>query len=241
MGFSHVARFSRPFRRDYSGVMAALPLRRTLCLLAAITIGAGASGCSSGPKNFENENDRLRREALELERAIEDLTARNRELEALLREQTRERPAADSGRDDVLAALPRCATVEIDRLSGLADTDGDGLYDAADVYVRPLDGRRRFTQVAGWLAVDLTLLPRAGASAAGGPEAVGAARLAPLELREQYRYSFMGIHYAVRVPLERPIPPGAGTLAISIALEDGVTGVTHAATFTRDVGSPPSR
>ena len=206
-------------------------LRQVALLLGACGVAMLCAGCSSGPKNFENENDALRRRVVELEKEVGDLKAANAELTVKVHEATR---ATGDGRlsDEVFDALPRCATLEIGGLSGLADTDGSPGLDVADVYIRPLDGRGRFTQVSGWLTVRVSLLPAEGQT----PLLLGEVRLSPAELREAYRSSFTGTHYSVRLHLTEPNRPLAGVVTLAATFEDGVTGATITAAGTRILG-----
>ncbi len=214
---------------------------RVWCAMGAI---CACAGCSSGPKNFENENDLLRRRVLDMEKQIADLTALNEELTVKVRASASEaRSASDGTVAEALEALPRCVEIEIGALSGLVDTDGIAGFDAVDVYVRPLDGRRRFTQVSGWLTVNVSLLPigPAGAPTSEGPRLIASARLSPHELREAYRSSFTGTHYSVRIPLEEANQPLPGAMSITVTLEDGVSGGVRTATRASEVAPARGR
>lgn len=223
--FSTMARIARKFR--------------VWCAMGAVCASAA---CSSGPKNFENENDLLRRRVLDMERQIADLTALNEELAVKVRAAAARSPS-DGVVAEALEALPRCVKIEIGALSGLVDTDGVAGFDAVDVYVRPLDGRGRFTQVSGWLAVNASLLPigTSGAPTAEGPRLIASARFSPIELREAYRSSFTGTHYSVRIPLEAPNQRLAGALSITVTLEDGVSGEVRTATQASEVAPTSPR
>lgn len=218
--------------------MSGLTLRHLACLLGACGVGVYCAGCSSGPKNFENENDRLRRRTVELEAQVRDLAATNAELTVKVHELASRRPGDERLAPEVIEALPRCVVLEIGGLSGLADTDGIPGLDAADFYIRALDGRRRFTQVSGWMTVRVSLLPNAerGGASDGTPLLLGSARLTPTELREAYSSSFTGTHYSIRVPLKAPNRPLAGVVTLAATLEDGVTGALVTAAATRVVG-----
>jgi hypothetical protein len=205
-------------------------------MIAAGGVAVSCAGCSSGPKNFENENDALRRRVVEMEREIGDLKAANAELAVKVHEASR---GGGDGRlsAEVFDALPRCASLEIGGLSGLVDVDGAPGLDAADLYIRPLDGRGRFTQVSGWLTIRVSLLPTGDPASAGEapPLLLGEVRLSPAELREAYRSSFTGTHYSVRLPLAEPNRPLAGVVTLAATLEDGVTGALVTAAATRVV------
>ncbi len=206
---------------------------------AALSLFA-ISGCRATAK--PSEGDRLRRQVLEQERALSRLAAERDELAAKLAEIERVRLTGGEVSAEVLAAMPRCAAISIGALSGLVDADNSPGFDAVDVTVVPTDGRQRFVQVAGRLTAraDLTPPPSSGGDAGG--VALATASLTPADLREAYRSSFMGTHYAVRMPISQPNRPLEGTLVISIEFLDGLTGRVHEAQVASPIPPPsPSR
>lgn len=200
---------------------------------ALIFLATVLCGCSARPKNFDNENDALRRELMEARRALASAEAERSELRAKLSEAVRARDAATGPSADIVAAMPRCAGIRLGRFTGPARAESPGAPAAVDVLVETFDARDRFVQVAGTLSVDITRIPAGGTPK---PELVGSAMLSPPDLREAYRSSFMGTHYAVRVPLRADIDPGKGTLVVRAVLNDGVTGQTYM--VTRAVQAP---
>lgn len=212
--------------------MPHLGLRHLGFLVPAAAVLAG--GCSSGPKNFENDNDALRRRALEMEQEIASLRADRAELAAKLGELNRALNDRTSGlTDEALAALPRCAELEIGSLSGPVDADSIPGFDAYDLYLSPLDGRRRFTQITGRLTATVSLLPAADSQAK--PRLLASVSLSPLELRDAYRSSFMGTHYSLRLPLHEPNQPLAGVLVAAVTFDDALTGAHLTASGTREL------
>lgn len=208
----------------WRGVMATLVLG-----------GVMASGCS-GPKDFDNENDALRREREELfdevrrlEAELGEANSKIDELSAVLA-GTGEGPTAE-----VLGALPRCAGIEIDRLSGVSQADAEmGERGVVRVYVRPFDGRQRFVQVAGRMIVEARLIPLAREdSGRGAPEAAGVllgrVDLGPEALRESYRSGVTGTHYSVEVVPDWDVRVLDGAVVISAVFLDAVTGRRHEA------------
>ncbi|MEO1130676.1 MAG: hypothetical protein AAFX05_13365 [Planctomycetota bacterium] len=209
-------------------------------LVAVGLLGLGLIGCS-GPKDFDNENDALRRERESLELENVQLRARLAESEAKLAEMARTFEAA-GGRPgaDVVASMPRCAGIAMDRFSGPADRDDIDGPELIDVYIRPFDGRMRFVQVAGQLTVEAVLIPPTdrGEEDFGGPRSLGRVELGPVDLREAYRSSAMGTHYAVVVPISPPNQPLSGTLVLTALLQDAITGRAHEARATMSIDIP---
>lgn len=209
--------------------------RRWALLLALAGAGAAVSpaGCRARAKNFDNENDALRRQLLESRAEAERLRDESAELRAKLGEAVSARDAATGPSAEVVAAMPRCTGIEIRSNSGWT---GKGSSErGVEVLVQTFDARKRFVQVAGTLIVDVTYLPVPGASGggsgeAGSPVTLGSVVLSPADLREAYRSSFMGTHYAVVVPTPGDLPVGGGTVVVRAVLRDGVTGASHEAT-----------
>lgn len=205
-----------------------------------MALGACAviASCRSGPKNFDNENDELRRKLTDAEARIASLEAERSELAAKLAELTRtfEGAGGEPGAD-VIASMPRCAGISIGRLSGLADADDNGVFERVDLYVRPYDGRQRFIQIAGRMKVSATLVPAPGSAAA--PRTLGTAVLLPYDLREAYRSSPMGTHYTATIMID-PLPAAsanAGSLVLVAEFEDAITGQVHTAQSTVALGA----
>ena len=195
--------------------------------LAALALSLCAAGCRGKAKDFENENDTLRRQVAELEQQLTASRARNVEIEAKFAELKRANDAAMGG--DALEALPRCAGIAFDRYTGWADTDRDRTPDGVDVYIKPFDGRQRFVQVAGRLTVEATLLPGSAGGEAGQPRLLARTTLGPSELREAYRSSPLGTHYSVRLGGLDARGAESGTLVIRAELEDSISGLVHRA------------
>lgn len=190
-------------------------------------------GCiSRGPRNFENENDHLRRQVVELKDSVRSLEAERDELAVKLSEAERVRVEAMPA--DVLEAMPRCTSIEIDRYSGLDRADEPGQTDELRIYVRPMDGRRRGIQIVGTITVEATLLPDRLGDAA--PRRLGTVTLGPAQVREAYRYDFIGLYYSVAVPLDESAEDLSGTLVVRAELLDAITGTIHRAQWTKELG-----
>ncbi len=223
-----------------------MPLRtRPPASLAAIAAGLAVAAlalpaCSRGPRNFENENDRLRRQVLDLQDSLRETQASLLEAEAKLAEHA----AASGLPPEVLAVVPRCAGIEIDSLTGAIDLDGAPDAEAVDVYIRAFDGRRRATHLVGSLAIELTTLPSPTESDRT-PDRLARVALTPLEVSEAYRATIIGIHYSIRIPLDAPVAPSEGRILVSAAFEDALTGLTSRAERVIDLaktlrrGEPP--
>lgn len=190
-------------------------------------------GCRVGGGSLEAENDRLRRERHELLEEMAVLRAERDELRA----KTRELVLLHRSDFDlqVLDAIPRVASIEIDGLSGLVPAQPGVDVRAVRVHVRPLDGRRRFTQAVGVLTVSCELIPPPGLDV---PARTVARTLSPAELRDAYRSGIAGTHYTVELPLSVPASDRRGTLLLRAELRDALTGTLHQAHLARDLTRP---
>ncbi|TVQ33113.1 MAG: hypothetical protein EA376_03400 [Phycisphaeraceae bacterium] len=179
-------------------------------------------------RSFVNENDRLRARVLELETSVLEATAERDELRARVSELRRAATiAVDPVESDTLDALPRCAGLQIGRLTGVSRRRATEEIIPLDVYLVPYDGRRRFVQVAGRLTVEALLLPAPGEQESS--IRLASAELDPAELRDAYRSGLTGAFYVVNLELPTDADYLTGSLLVRAELFDGVTGSIHRA------------
>ena len=168
------------------------------------------AGCG---KKASRQNDLLRARVMDLETQVQQLTDRNRELEAALA-QAEAVPGTPP--EEVRANIPHVVRVGIDRRSHALDEDGDGQVEALKIYVKPADGMGRFVQLAGWLSIHAAdLHPDAEA------ETLGRVTLDPTEVRQAYRTGFLGTRYRVILPLTVPAGRPEGPCTVRVIYEDG--------------------
>ncbi len=218
----------------------------TLGLVFLVLLPVG--GCSRKVGGFKNKQQELEYRIDELEAANRRLDAERGELAAKVGELTFALDAATgTSSGAVVAALPRCAGITFDRLTALVDRDDQLGIEGVDAYIRPVDGRRRFVQVAGTMRVQLLLhSPVSGTSEVSGstsesvpPRVLAEVTLDPYGLREAFRSGLTGTHYAVRLGLT-PALGGSGEpegiLELVAQFDDAVTGLRHLATKRLDFG-----
>jgi hypothetical protein len=222
------------------------PARTFALMVAASGALAGLVSCGSitvgGSKGVSTVNDELRRKVASLETENARLIAQRDELTAKLAESERSRTSALP--EDVLAAIPRCAGVEIGSLSGPMP-EANGQMPGFVAYIEPFDGRRRFVQIVGTLRVEAVLLPPqtsenpASQAAAPEPRVLARATLTPAQLREAYRSGLTGTHYTVDLPITGPAGPASAidlrgaSVLFRATFEDALTGRVHEADRTR--------
>ncbi len=206
----------RMVRRPNRGVGAA---ERGRWFGVGVTVAALAivSGCELGPKNFLNDNDSLRRQAIELDARIEQL---EQDL-AMKSAQIRRMAELSEHKPTMLGVtwqdLPRLDSVRVGRYSGVTDTNGDGIGDTLRLYVHTRDQQGRFLPVLGQAVVQLVVIEPGEA-----PRQLVEQTYSPLEFDRAYRSGFTGTHY---------------TLDVLLGNETGVNvGATAKLTFT-DAGS----
>jgi cell division protein FtsB len=205
-----------------------------LTLSAAAIAIAVVTACSRTAGGFENDKERLRYDLEQTQAALEQVRRERTELRAKLRElSSRLDAASGDAAADVIDAMPRAASLDFERLTSLVDRDGQPGFESVDVYLRPLDGRGRFVQVAGHMRVQAFLQP---ADAAGERELIAERVLAPADLRDAYRSTLLSVHYAVPLVFERPLAEsiadrrGNGAVLLIARFDDAVTGLAHTAT-----------
>lgn len=200
-------------------------MRSIILILLFAGSTAQLMGCRA--KGEWSEADELRAKVLDLEKQLATASAQRDEANAKLGEIERARLSTGGElASDVVAALPRCAGIEIDRWSGFDFSEG-ATGEAIHVYVKPFDGRERFIQIVGLLRVRADHVP-GGAAASAQPSALGSASLDPPGLREAFRSSPLGTHYFVRIPLATAHPKD-GSLILSAEFTDSLTGRIHQA------------
>ncbi|MCC6971989.1 MAG: bZIP transcription factor [Phycisphaerales bacterium] len=217
-------------------------------VLAGVLAGGPAilllAGCSvGGSTSASRANDELRRRVMALEDQKKTLEQTNAELLAKVSEWSKERgPALPA---DVLAAMPRCASISISDLGTWLDPADVGKpATSAHVSVSCLDGRGRSMQGVGTLRVEVMVLPAGetivdssgGRSAREGATPIRTAKieLGPSALRDAYREGLFGASYVVDLPLE-PLAERSAVVLVRASFADAITGATHEATKLVDV------
>lgn len=204
-------------------------MRRQLLILAGFAAAIGLTyGCA--PRHFETEADRLRAEVLDLQTQVQQLERRETELQAELRRARRWQDRREELADpDIGEFVPHVVSISLGRLSHVRDTSGDGWPDTLLLYVSPVDGRGRFTQLVGQLLVNAVILPPDDDAIS-----VVRTRLGPAQVRDAYRSGITGTHYSVEVPLN--LPEGvdlawveAQQIIVRVSYIDGQTGEQHTA------------
>ncbi|MEM7576410.1 MAG: hypothetical protein AAF328_02955, partial [Planctomycetota bacterium] len=157
---------------------------RSRCATSFAALAAVAALSACGPKNFTNDNDRLRQENLQLTRQIEkldqQLTQRLGQIATL--ESQLGNPDTPGG-----AERPVASGLSIDNYSGPVDVDRDGDDDVVRLYLLPTDQQGRMIPVAGTLTAALVHLPDAGE-----PKVLSTMTLESATLDRAYRDGFTG-------------------------------------------------
>lgn len=183
----------------------------TAPFLLALSLGLTACGSQ---KSFENENDKLRAERLSLQEQIDalqnKLALREGELLAT-REQLNDPLPPVDGVDP-----PRLAGIVLGLYSGPIDVDGDSVFDALRVYVRPIDQHSRQITAQGTARVRLIVTPADGDAKTILDQSYG-----PELFRAAYHEGVTGTHYTLKAKLPEERPASA---TLHISLTDAITG-----------------
>lgn len=184
---------------------------RTFALILLLCFSAACGRSTPGP--VSRENDRLRRENLELSRQVESLRTaiERRDAELLEIERSQGRGTTVQGAQPL-----RLTGLEFSRYSGPIDTDGDGVDDIVRIYLKPLDQHDRVMSVAGEARLQLAVID--------GPDArvVAEKRYAPADFDAAFRSGFTGTHFTLEVDL----PANLDAVVAKLIFTDAATGLT---------------
>jgi len=169
-------------------------------LFAAIGLCFGlgvAAGCHhTQSRQYLNENDKLRNENLSFRRTVQDLQT-NQELHlAQIRslEQQLGHTSHVEGVDP--SDIPRVVSMAFGRLSGVIDTNGDGIDDTVRVYVRTLDQYGRFMPAIGPAEFQVVAIVPGQA-----PVSLANVNMTPQQFNQAYRSGLTGTHFTLQAPL----------------------------------------
>lgn len=199
----------------------------TIALLSAFAL----TGCNSG-KRIAKANDNLRIEREQLKEQVTALENENAELHVKIAELLQSTDSELS--EDVLAAMPRVASIELTRYCSIWTEGGAS---EARFFVVPRDGRGRFVHAVGEIGLSVSefqtmdqLLdsPEAQSSRALAINDIikgyGTQRLTSHEVRDAYITGLSGSGYMFQLPLNET--PNSDVV-FTIAFKDAVTGVVH--------------
>jgi len=186
--------------------------RPGLTLVLALVL----AGCSSG-RRIARTNDALRLERETLRSQVEALEAEVAELNTKLTELNARRGSPIP--DDVLAALPRVASLTLNRFSTIWTENGTS---EARFFVVPRDGRDRFIQAVGTLELRAVAIGQSGQE----PEVLAERIISPTELRDAFTTGIGGSAYVFRLPIAAS---PASTVVLRAVFHDAITGSTHTA------------
>jgi len=180
-----------------------------------------AAACHSGPRNYLNENDDLRRQNLELRQKVDDL---QKQIELRLAQIDTLNSSRSSATQPGLegADVPHAVKLELGRYTGTVDTNGDGIDDTLRIYLKTLDQQGRFLPAAGRAVVQLVAIAPGTA-----PTLIAEKTFDPQEFDAAYRSGMTGTHYTIEVPL--PAKPPAGQATAKLTFTDAATHATLSA------------
>jgi hypothetical protein len=180
-----------------------------LIALTALLCFSVACG-TSRPGAVSRENDRLRRQNLELEREVDALQTALQRRDAELLEAEKQR-----GRDSqVEGAQPlRLTGLEFSRYSGPIDTNGDGRDDIVRIYLKPKDQHDRVMSVTGEAVLQLAVIEGNDA------RVVAERRFAPAQFDATFRSGFTGTHFTLEIDL----PSGLDGVVAKLTFTDAAT------------------
>jgi hypothetical protein len=191
--------------------------------LACLALAAVAQITGCGPRNYENENDRLRAQVMDLSEQVTTLQAQAAGLQKQLEVERATNPAPlPEGVNPPLAV-----DLTIHGWTSAFDADRDGKPDSLRIYLQPKDAQQRVVQVVGSLRIDLVALP-----VGSDPVNLKTVNVSPQDLNAAYRSAITGPHYTLTTPIDQPLPENTNALLIRTTLTDALTGKTLTAERT---------
>ena len=187
------------------------------CLRAFVPSCLALLLVSCGPRNFENENDRLRAENMELQEQVQKLQQQVEGLQLALKE-------TEAGPQPLPEGFhaPQAVKLELHRWSTAIDMDRDRKADGVRIYAIPTDYQGRAVQVVGEGTLTLLALPKGGE-----PVQVQTTQIPPEQLNEAFRTGGLtGPHYTLEIPLQQPLPPETTRMMARLTVRDSLTGRT---------------
>ncbi len=180
------------------------------------------SGCPSGPKNFLNENDRLRSENIALRRRVQELEGDLKNQVQLVGTLQQQIEARTKLAEVSSADLPQVVGIRFGRYSGLVDTDQDGTVDTLRLYVQTYDQHGWFLPAIGPAKAQAVVI-QPGQS----PQIIAQQSLTPKQFERSYRSGITGSHFTLEIPFDGSLPQGVDQITVKVVLTDAATGVAH--------------
>lgn len=188
------------------------PGTRLALLLAIGALGAPSCARIAVPQTTE---EGLRTQLKDLTRKHDDLERQVRDLEAKLAEKPR--PAGSIMSSEAESVLPRLVDVKVSDMSSVRPDAAGG--PTLRLAIEPADGRGRFIQITGTLAVSVKADTSLSETVLLGDLSVG-----PKALSDAYRLSLVGNYYSFEIPLKLEGRPTPSDVTVSCEFTDAVTG-----------------
>lgn len=202
-------------------------LIRPACRVLLLGLLLAPASCTvGGSSTVSAENDRLRREVLELKDQVANLKGETDELKTKVAMASKPSPM----KPDAIAALPVVTHLDLGAFSNVIPPMGPATAVRVEFY--PKDGRDRFVQCVGQVSVEVLLLP--AEVGVGEPKRVGTLTLDPPALRDAYRSGVLGTYYEATVPLSSDMSEAAreGALLVRLEFLDATNDQVHKAERT---------
>ncbi len=195
------------FLRSVGGLrLSAMPA--TLLLLSALACN-GTTQSDPRVTQIQELQDKLEQQGRMLAQKDEQIAAQATRIQSL-QGLTGER---------AIENLVHVETIQIERLSGGFDEDGDGLDDGVVVYLKLLDQDGEAIKAAGRVRVRLMDL-----SQPSERQRVGELSMDPAVLRTQWYGRFLTSHYTLHVPWTGGQRPAGTSITILVTFEELLSG-----------------
>ncbi len=172
-------------------------------------------GCGPSRGSFLNENDKLRRENLELEKEVETLKQQNESLRLSNRELAAKLGKALKLPDNVrLDQLPSPTRITVGRYSGALDNDRDGKLDLIRLYITVYDQNERFVPLAATVRAQAVVI-----TPGSDPQVISQIDYSAEDFESAYRSGGLtGPHYTIELPLQN-LPDKADSATVKVTID----------------------
>lgn len=189
--------------------------RTRLALAAAAMLTAALTGCQDIPVERYNETQKQLLEAQEKVKTLEAELAAQQQAQRNIEEQLAELRGSDAALTDLVYPVK----IELERMSGGYDRDGQPGHDGIVLYVQPIDADGNVIKAAGTINVKLFDL-----AAPADSTLIAEYRFDAKKTRSLWYGRLMTQHFTVHCPWPNGKPPAHSQVTAVVTFTDLLTG-----------------
>ncbi len=172
-------------------------------LTTAVIMISLLNACGGSSNRISKENDKLRRNNLQLDREVQ-------KLRQIVKEQADQLASSDG---PLVGAIAH--RIALDRYSGGIDTNNDGHDDLIRLYVRTFDAQDRFVPTTGLATVQVASL-----TAESSVKLVAQKQYNSSQWNKAYRSGLTGTHYTLEIALPAEVVGALEQVTVKVQWTD---------------------